>query len=396
MATMTAPAKSGGAKQAAAGPFTVAGNALHVLETGAARRQALLELIDGAQDSLRLLYYIYAPDGIGIAVRDALDRARRRGVTVRLIIDGFGSSAPPQFFAGLEKDGADICRFLPRFGRRYLLRNHQKLAIADERRVLIGGFNIEDSYFDDGPDGWRDLGLLLDGPAAKRLVRYFDALARWTHRDTARLRDLRGALSRWSEPKGGPVRWLFGGPTRRLSPWAKTVRKEMRAANRLDMVAAYFAPNPMMLRRIEMIVRRGGEARVLTAAKSDQNATIAAARHTYQRLLERGVRVFEYQPTRLHTKLFVIDDIVHIGSANFDIRSLYLNLELMLRIEDRDFADHMRAYVAREYADAKEIRLADHARAGWFDRLRWSLAYFLVAVVDGNVTRRLNFGVERR
>jgi len=109
----------------------------------------------------------------------------------------------------------------------------------------------------------------------------------------------------------------------------------------------------------------------------------------------RAVRIFEYQPARLHTKLFVIDDIVHIGSANFDIRSLYLNLELMLQIKDKAFADHMRAYVDRECGDAREVTLEEHEKASWLDRLRWSVAYFLVAVVDGSVTRRLNFGVEQ-
>jgi len=399
MAIKTKPSTATSTRQSgktAPDTFTVDGNRLRLLETGAERCEALLGLIDGATSSLRLLYYIYAPDTVGRAVREALDRAIARGVTVSLIIDGFGSSVPADFFAGLEENGADICHFLPRFGRRYLLRNHQKLVIADETQVLIGGFNIQDSYFDDGPDGWRDLGLCVEGPAAKRLVGYFDALAKWTHQETARLRDLRRALSRWSEPKGGPVRWLLGGPTRRLSPWAKTVRAEMRTARRLDMIAAYFAPNPMMLRRIEIIAkRRGSEARIMTAARSDQNSTIAAARHTYQRLLDHGVRIFEYQPAKLHTKLFVIDDIVHIGSANFDIRSLYLNLELMLQIKDQAFADHMRTYIERECADAREITLAQHEKAGWLDRLRWSAAYFLVAVVDGSVTRRLNFGVEQ-
>jgi cardiolipin synthase len=376
--------------------FTVDGNRLHVLETGAGRLKALIGMIDGAKSSLRLLYYIYTADDVGRAVREALERALARKVAVKLIVDGFGSSAPADFFDSLKADGADVCHFLPRFGRRYLLRNHQKLVIVDERQVLIGGFNIEDDYFDDGPAGWRDLGLCVEGPAAQRLVGYFDALAKWTHQEKARLGDLRRALAHWSEPRGGPVRWLLGGPTRRLSPWAQTVRREMRRARRLDMIAAYFAPNPMMLRRIEAIAKkRGGQALIMTAAKSDQNATIAAARHTYRRLLERGVRIFEYQPTKLHTKLFVIDDIVHIGSANFDIRSLYLNLELMLRIEDKAFADHMRSYVAREVEDSREITPGDHARAGWLDRLRWSLAYFLVAVVDASVTRRLNFGVDQ-
>jgi cardiolipin synthase len=162
------------------------------------------------------------------------------------------------------------------------------------------------------------------------------------------------------------------------------------------MIAAYFAPTPRMLRGIERIARRGGTARVVTAAKSDNNATIAAARHTYHRLLKRGVELFEYQPLKLHTKLFVIDDVVHVGSANFDVRSLFLNLEIMLRIDDPAFAAFMRRYVDGEIAQSRAITVADHERAGWLTRLKWALAYYLVAVVDGNVTRRLNFGIDGR
>lgn len=374
--------------------FTVDGNRLTLLIAGQERLGALIGLIDGAKHSLRLLYYIYTPDGTGRMVREAMERALDRGVKVSLIVDGFGSSAPPDFFASLETKGADVCHFLPRFGRRYLLRNHQKLALADESTAIVGGFNVEDDYFDE-KKGWRDLGIRIDGPAAKRLVGYFDALARWTHKPKSRLRDLRRALSRWSNPKGGSACWLLGGPTRRLSPWARTLRLDVRKAHRLDIIAAYFAPTPRMMRAIESVPKRGGVARVITPSKTDHEVAIAAARHTYHRLLSRGVEVFEYQPQKLHTKLFVIDNVVHIGSANFDVRSLFLNLEIMLRIEDQAFADHMRAYFEGEMADSHQIRPANHERAGWLTRLRWALAYYLMAVVDASVTRRLSFGVDR-
>ena len=375
--------------------FTVDGNRLTLLIEGHERLKALIDLIDGAKHSLRLLYYIYTDDETGRQVRDAMTRALDRGVEVSLIVDGFGSSAKPGFFAPLEEKGADVCRFLPRFGRRYLLRNHQKLALADERRAIVGGFNIEHHYFDDGAKGWRDLGILVEGTAAKRLVGYFDALARWTHHPRARLRYLRRALSHWSNPRGGKACWLLGGPTRRLSPWARTLRTDVRGAKRLDIIAAYFAPTPRMMRAIDSVPRRGGEARVIAPSRTDHNVAIAAARHTYHRLLSRGVKVFEYQRQKLHTKLFVIDDVVHIGSANFDVRSLFLNLEIMLRVEDKEFADHMRRYVDGEIADSREIRRAIHERAGFLTRLRWALAYYLMAVIDASVTRRLSFGVDQ-
>ncbi|WP_347400382.1 phospholipase D-like domain-containing protein [Sphingomonas paeninsulae] len=133
----------------------------------------------------------------------------------------------------------------------------------------------------------------------------------------------------------------------------------------------------------------------MTASKTDNPATIGAARFTYAGLLRKGVRIFEYTPSRLHTKLYVIDDAVYIGSANFDVRSLFLNLEIMLRIEDAAFADAMRAYIDGEVGQSVEQKLTDYS--GWRTvgaRMRYALCYFVVAVADYGVSRRLNFGVE--
>ena len=360
--------------------------------SGAERLEALLALIREAKQSLRLFYYIFAGDEAGRQVRDALVAARERGVSVSLTIDGFGSTASKAFLAPLLDAGADICRFLPRFGRRYLLRNHQKMAVADEARALIGGFNVADDYFaDEGRNHWRDLGIGVEGPSVKRLAGYYDALADWSRKPHARLRRLRRTLGRWSD-QAGSMRWLMGGPTRRLSPWARAVKADLHKARSLDLISAYFAPSPMMLGRIAAVGRRGGIANVMTAAKSDSEITVAAARHSYHRLLKHSVRVWEYRAARLHTKLLVLDDAVYVGSANFDMRSLYLNLELMLRVEDKAFADHMRAYAEEERSLAQAITpLLHRRRRTWFARLRWSIAYFIVGVLDSSITRRLNF-----
>jgi cardiolipin synthase len=220
-------------------PLTVEGNRLTLLTEGPERLEALIGLIDGAERSLRLLYYIWSDDGAGRSVRDALLRALERGVAVSLLVDGFGASnATAAFFDPLIRAQSRFCRFVPRFGRRYLLRNHQKLALADGRRVIIGGFNIADEYFGTAESGaWRDLGLLVDGEGVVSLERYFDDLFTWASRPDGRIRDLRRILNRHSV-RGGKVHWLLGGPTRRLSPWARSVRADMRGAKRLDVIAA--------------------------------------------------------------------------------------------------------------------------------------------------------------
>jgi cardiolipin synthase len=380
---------------------TVEGNRLTLLTEGPDRLAVLLALIAGAVRSVRVLYYIFVDDEAGIALRDALLAAAARGVKVSLIVDGLGSEAAAQhgFFDSLVAAGVDLCRFVPRWGRRYLLRNHQKLALADGEtgaaRVLIGGFNIEESYFGTAEDAaWRDLGLLVEGPAAARITGYYDALSHWAKRPRPPMRTLTAALRSWSEPEG-TTRWLFGGPTRRLSPWARTVTHDMEASHRLDIIAAYFAPSPAMLRRLDKAGRRG-QVRVVTPSKADHSIAVWAARFTYAGLLRKRVQIYEYQPTKLHTKVYVIDDVVHIGSANFDIRSMFLNLELMFRVADSRFAEQVRAYVDGEIANSVQItpQLYKSHVTPW-RRLKQMVAYFIMVVVDYRVTRQLNFGPER-
>ncbi len=383
-------------------PFVVAGNRLSLLAEGPERLSALIDLIDGARCSLRILYYIYADDESGRRVNDALVAAAARQVRVTLIVDGFGSdeAADRRFFDPLEAAGVSVCRFVPRLGRRYLLRNHQKLALADAEddaaaRIIVGGFNIEDDYFGtEDEQAWRDLGLLIEGPAAARMLGYFDALHEWVVLPDGKLRHLNRALAHWSEREGA-VRWLIGGPTRRLSPWARAVRADMKAARRIDIIAGYFTPSPTMLRRLDRARERGHRVRVVTARKSDNNATIAAARFTYRGLLKRGIRVFEFLPTKLHTKLYVADDAVHVGSANFDMRSLFINLELMVRIEDAEFAAHVRHYVDGEIARSEEITYDRYLETtGLWQRAKQFAAYLLVGVVDPFFSRTLNFGID--
>ena len=382
------------------GPFTIDGNDLTLLPEGPERRRALLDLIEGARETLRLIFYIYADDASGRRINEALAAAAARGVRVALIVDGFGSDdTDAHFFDSLGDAGVSVCRFSARFGRRYLLRNHQKLALADagtdQARILTGGFNVEDDYFGtEREQAWRDLGLLIEGEAASRMAGYFDALEAWIRHPRGKLRHLNRALSQWSE-SDGRLRWLIGGPTRRLSPWARAIRHDMRRAARIDLIAAYFTPSPTILRRLDRAGRLGQAVRVVTAGKSDNDATIAAARFTYRGLLKKGVRVFEYQPTKLHTKLYVVDDAVYIGSANFDMRSLFINLELMIRIEDAAFAARARDYVDGEIAHSREITRDLYVEAtGWWQRTKQFAAYLIVGVLDPTVSRGLNFRSE--
>lgn len=374
---------------------TVGGNRLEALETGEDRLAAILDLIDNARESLRVIFYIFAGDKAGTAVRDALVRAARRGVVVRLLLDGYGSSGTDaKFFQPIADAGGAFCMFLPSYGRRYLIRNHQKLVIADERRTIIGGANVETAYLsDEGGKTWRDLWVLIEGSAAFPASRYFDSLFLWTQTKGAKLLTLRRIVMRYSQSEG-PLQWKFSGPLSRKNRLQAALARELGSARELDLIAAYFSPPWSFLRRLRRIARTG-KARVITAAKSDNSATIAAARHTYSRLLRRGVEMYEYQATKLHTKLAIVDDVVHVGSANLDFRSLFINMEIVLRVDDPTFAAAMRGYFNREVQDSERITQSLHRqRATLWRRLKWTVSYWLVTSLDYTVSRRLNF-IER-
>ena len=376
-------------------PFSVSshGHSLTFYPCGKDRLRALLDIIGAAEKSLRAFYYIFTDDSVGERVRDALAGAARRGVEVRLIVDGFGTSAPGEFFQPVVAAGGSFAVFNARPSVRYLIRNHQKMVIADDRIALIGGFNVSEQYFaPPSQNGWHDLGLELQGPVVIRFSAWFDLLAGWTHDQRARFGDVRRLVREWM-PGDGPVRLLIGGPTRVPNSMASTIRRDLARAARLDLVMAYFSP-PLSIRALIRRIARKGSARLIMASKSDNGATIGAARSLYIKLLKAGAEIYEFLPCKLHTKLLVIDDVVYVGSANFDMRSLRLNLEMMLRVEDAALAERVRTMIDGMAGASEHVTLARHlARRGWWNALRWRLSFLLVGVLDYTITRRLNLGL---
>jgi cardiolipin synthase len=376
-------------------PFTVSAQGLDLTfyASGEDRLRVLLDTIDAAKASLKLFYYVFSTDGCAAKVRDALAEAARRGVAVMLIVDDFGATADAAFLAPLTDAGGRVQRFGARWGFRYLIRNHQKMLIADDKTAIIGGFNIEQAYFDHPEDGgWNDLAVRIEGDAVKQLTEYYAILAFWTDGRRVRVREARKQVRQWQSGSGN-VRWLVGGPGSRLSPWARCVIGDIERARHLDMMVAYFSPRWGLVDKIGEVAKRG-HARLMLAEKSDNAATVGAARSLYKELLRDGVEIHEFQPGKLHAKLIVVDDATYIGSANFDMRSLYINLELMLRIEDKALADRMRDFIDHHVPWSTEITPELHGkRCNWFNRFRWMVSWFLVTVVDYTVVRRLNLGL---
>jgi cardiolipin synthase A/B len=377
--------------------FQVAGHDLHLVHAPEDRLAAILDLISSATQSVRMFFYMFGDDATGKEVLAALVKAAQRGVAVQLIIDSFGSGdISDRFFDPLVAAGGKYHCFSTRKGFGYFIRNHQKILIADDAYALVGGFNITDQYFGRvDSDSWEDLGLVICGPQVSRLAQYFDELSRISEGGKVRYRGIKAVIRNW-RPGIGEIQWLLGGPTNRISPWALTLKRSLQVGKRLDIVSAYFSPSQTILRRIAGVARRGKGSRLVMAGKTDNKATIPAARLLYRYLLKRKAQIYEFQPRPLHMKLMVIDDAVYIGSANLDVRSLFINLEIMVRVKDAGFAAYMRELIDGLVAQSEEqTRPLLKSRDSWWSRFKAGAAYFLVNSVDYTVGRRIKFGLLR-
>lgn len=373
-------------------PFTVAAaeHSFIFYPHGQDRRKALLEQIDSARQSIRAYYYLFDADTSGTMVRDALIRAVGRGVTVELIVDAFGNDAGRAFFAPLVEAGGRFAIFSPKWGTRYLVRNHQKFTIIDDIRVMTGGANVSDHYFAiPAENGWCDLSVLVEGPVVAEFSRWFGLLRSWVANEadgrTRQLARLRDIVKDW-QGGDGPVRLLVGGPLVRTGHWAWVFRRDLVSARRLDAVSAYFSP-PRSLRRLIARVGRRGAARFILAGKSDIAAAIDMARLLYGQLLRAGVRIFEFQPCKLHMKLLVVDDVSYFGSANLDKRSFRINVELMVRVEDAALAAKLREMIDHLEGSSEAITPTWYAKHSTFlTRLRWRIAYWM-SLADYRISR---------
>ena len=372
--------------------FDVAGHRIHIQYAPQDRWAALIQMIEQARRSIRMLSYTFSGDISGTAVRDALIAAAARGVQVQLIVDSFGSSDNSDaFFAPLASAGAEFLWFSARWNIGYFIRNHQKIIIMDDDTALIGGYNIADSYFGKAGDAsWEDFGMTICGAQILALAAYFDQLVALMQDQGVRFLELRDLIRSW-QPGSGPVQILLGGPTNRISPWARRLIRDLDSAKSLHLAMAYFSPTQSILRRIGNVARRG-EAKLILAGKSDNLATIGASRIIYGFLLRRGAQIFEFQPRPLHMKMLVINDASYIGSSNLDVRSLFINMEIMVRVDDAKLAEYLRLLIIQREQNSEQQTEALHKkRASWINRLRWTISYFLVNTLDYSVGRRIRF-----
>lgn len=349
----------------------------------------MLAAIEAAQRSVRLEMYIFQPEGPGKRALEALVAAAGRGVRVKVLVDALGSvELPESFWLPLEEAGGECRWFNPFHLRRLTFRDHRKLLVCDDHLAIVGGFNLMPEIEGDGIQrGWRDIALQTDSPLAAELAASFDQmfeLADFRHKRFARFRKARIKHQRVVQD----AELLFSGPGRGPNPIQAALHRDLACASDVCVEMAYFIPTWRIRRLLLRAARRGGRVRLILPARSDIRLSQLASRRLYGAMLRAGVEIHEYQPQTLHSKLIIIDGAVYVGSANLDRRSLHINYELMLRLEDpaamRQARDRFEEDLARsERVDPRAWR---KSRTFW-RKLEEQWAWFLLARLDPWVAR---------
>jgi cardiolipin synthase len=337
------------------------GNAIDPLLEGAETYPAMLEAIDGARASIALCSYIFHGNGIGERFVEALARAARRGVAVRVLIDDVShrfswSSAAKR----LRRADVPVAIFNPPLVPARLhavhLRNHRKILVVDGLTGFTGGMNIDRRYWGEGAS--RDLHFRLRGPVVAQLMEVFAEDWHFTSDEV-----LQGDL--WF-PKifahgNSLARGIDAGPDETFERLRWTILGAMNAARRsVRICTPYFVPDAGLISGLNAAALRGVEVDILLPQETDLPHVAWAATHQLWQVLERGCRVWTRPGPFDHSKLMLVDaEWSLFGSVNWDARSLRLNFELNVEAYCRELGGRLERLFLGRRAESRPVTLKD-------------------------------------
>lgn len=353
------------------------GNVVEPLENGNGTYPVFWDDLRGARRTITAQFYFSQPGAVADTLAAILLERRRAGVRVLLLLDAFGSQPLKGAWVQRLRDaGVEVAWLRPLHW--YTLhkadqRSHVRAIVVDGSVGYTGGFGLADYWLGDGlrPDQWRESNVRFRGPAVAQLQAAF--AEGWA--------EATGLLLTGGDffpPRAFDSVGTVSAGILHTAPTVGSTSAERFLAltivgsrRRLYITNAYFVPDDDFSRLLTDAAGRGVDVRILAAGPlTDVRTTYRAARQRYERLLEGGVRIYEYQPSNLHSKTIVADGVWSaIGSMNFDNRSLAFNNEIMLTALDSVVGARMDSIFLADLAHSREIDLAVFRLRTWRERL---------------------------
>ncbi len=357
----------------------VGGNSVRLLITGEEAFRDLEKQILAAKYSIHITTFILGRDETGRRIVKLLAQRAREGVKVRLLLDAVGCVfSSGRFVQPLRDAGGEVQRFMPvlPLSTRHSanLRNHRKIAVFDQHTAIIGGHNLARDYM--GPVAYRkrfrDFGAVISGPGAALLNEVF--LADWAFASGQSLDVLHAEIRPDAIRTEGEsaMQIVASGPDVKGDPLYEGILSMIQEARTsILIVTPYFIPDEVLWRSLMVKARAGTEVTVILPAHSNHPITDFARRHFTRELMKAGAQVRLFGPGMLHAKAVMIDHRIGlIGSANFDLRSLFVNFEIGVFLYSESDVLAMREWAKELLTSCQDLK----PKAGRRPRLLVSLA----------------------
>lgn len=374
------------------------GNSVEVLIDGDEIFPAMLEAIRNARSHIRFLTYVYWEGEIAVEFAEAIVEKAKAGVTCHVLLDAFGSKRMRDDLRRMmEEAGAQVALYNTfSFSRipEYQHRTHRKILVCDGDVGFIGGVGIADEWTGHAqdPEHWHDFHFRVTGPTIAGLVQTFDD--DWNSPRVQRSTNCEPVREKIDRPsdetshsaadhegtanlEGMEVLPFYSTPRDRESEAFDAYLSLIESAEkRIRIITAYFIPEERMLRALSDAVARGVSVEIiLPGVHCDSWLARRSSQEKWERVLDRGVRLFEYQPTMCHAKAAIFDDsLTTVGSINFDLLSLCLNDEANILVRSEEFASAMNQQWEADRERCVEILKDSWRQRGWWNRLQEKIA----------------------
>ena len=372
-----------GSALALSDPVLVPGNKIELLENGDEYFPAMLAAIHSAQKTINFEAYIFYSDKIGLQFRDALIERAKSGIEVRVLLDGIGSgwNLSNSDARMMTKSGCKFSYYHPAHSWRIdrtNRRSHRRILVVDGKIAFTGAAGFAEQWSGHAEDEkhWRDVQARIEGPLVAKMQAAFQEHWVKTFGEALSGAGQFPALTHAGDFKAQVVlsRSFSMAPVPLLQAVAFS-----GAEKRIWITNAYCTPTDDQVNLLVKAVKRRVDVRLILPGKNDdQPLTKSAGRAAYGRMLEGGVKIFEYQATMIHEKSMVIDGVFSlVGSSNLDARSSEINEELDIAVYDRDFGRTMEAVFEKDLAQSQEYTLQEFQnRSLWERTTEWLMLPF--------------------
>lgn len=356
-------------------------NEVRLYTDGREKFDALLADIEQAENHIHMQYYIYRSDTLGVELRDALVRAAKRGVTVRVLLDAWGSTqVSMNFFAELKAAGGQVALFFPLFvpyiNPRINYRNHRKIVVIDGCIGYTGGFNVGDEYLGlvKKFGYWRDNHLRIQGEAIYSLQNRF--LMDWNSQHTDEVQYAKAFFPEITSTGHVAIQVVTSGPDSEFEQIKMTYLKMISMAKSEILIQTpYYIPDESIHEALKLALLSGVSVHLQIPNKPDHPFVYWATYSFAAELLQYGAVVETYEKGFMHAKTMIVDNgIVSVGSANIDVRSFRLDFEVNCVLYDEQMAQTVRNAFFQDSRDSKSLTKELYQNRGLVIKVKEGLA----------------------